>query len=159
MKSLPLALALLSNCAFGQIVAPKPKPPVGVPSDAQFFGGNWFRFYTEKTAWSQARDKCKTLGGHLAITSDAATWDFVKVMTGQVSVWLGATDEITVGAWKWVDGTPVTFTAWYKGQPDNGRGIEHYLATYKAEWNDAPKNGEFMPKQFVCGYVCEWAGK
>ncbi len=155
MKSLLLALALTTT-TLAQGPTQKPRRPIGVPADAQWFNGHWFKVYLEKKTWHAARDKCREFGGHLAIIPDAETWAFVKGLGGPVSVWLGATDEAVEGAWKWVDGTIVTFSAWIGAGPDNSRGVEHYLATYKAEWNDAPKTGEFIPHQFVRGYICEW---
>lgn len=133
-----------------------PKRPLGVPADAQHFAGRWYKVVLEKKAWHAARDKCKEMGGQLVTIPDAATWEFVKTLTGGASVWLGATDEVTEGVWKWADGTGLKNGYWYPAQPDNARGIEHYLSTYKGLWNDVPKSGEFLPGTFVSGFVCQW---
>jgi hypothetical protein len=132
-----------------------PKRPLGVPADAQHFNGRWYKVVLEKKSWHAARDKCKDMGGQLVTIPDAQTWEFVKGLT-TASVWLGASDEVTEGVWKWVDGTPVSFTSWFTAQPDNARSIEHFLATYKGRWNDVPKSGEFLPSTFVVGFVCQW---
>lgn len=153
MKTLALFLALVLTAIAAP---PVPKPPVGVPADAKFFNGKWYRVYLEKVPWPAARDKCKALGGQLVTVPDAPTWEFVKGLSGTASMWLGATDEKTEGVWVWMDGSPITYSDWFTGQPDNARGIEHYLAIWKGKWNDTPKTGEFMPKQFVVGYICEW---
>lgn len=157
MKTLALIIALTTT-ALAQLPAPaqKPKPPIGVPSDAQFFNGHWFKVYLEKGSWTTARDKCKTLGGHLVIVPDAATWEFVKGLTCGAQSWIGATDEVTPGIWKWVDGSPITFTAWFLGQPDNAGGVEHYAAIYKSAWADVPKGGVIGKAFAVQCYVCEW---
>jgi hypothetical protein len=134
-----------------------PKRPLGVPADASHFKGRWYKVILQKKSWSAARDKCKDMGGRLACIPDAATWEFVRALT-PATVWLGATDEATEGVWKWLDGTPVAVqpAPWYQSQPDNALGAEHFLSTYKGQWNDAPKSGEFNPGQFVVGFICEW---
>jgi len=40
--------------------------------------------------------------------------------------WIGFTDEAEEGKWVWVTGEPVTFTNWYRGEPNNFGKIEHY---------------------------------
>ena len=66
------------------------------------------------------------------------------------------------GVWKWIDGTPFTFTAWMPGQPDSAQhGKEHYLHIHFVPpklrgWNDAMKNGVINERQHVVGYICEW---
>ena len=137
----------------------QPKPPVGVPADAKFFNGKWYRVYSEKLPWNRAAEKCRALGGSLVKVPDEATWVFLKSLCQRAALWIGATDEKTEGIWLWPDGTPVTYAPWWRGQPDNARGIEHYVSTYLGEWNGVPKSGEFVPRQFVVGYICEWAPK
>lgn len=154
MRSILLLLALAAT-SFAQL----PKPPVGVPADARFHNGRWYKVILEKTQWNRAKEKCHSLGGQLACVPDEETWAFMRPIIGDLSLWLGGTDEAANGAWKWVDGTTMTFTAWYKDQPDNSRGVENYLATYKGQWNDAPRDGQFMQGQFVVGYVCEWKAR
>ena len=151
MKSIVLALLALTLTTIAA-----PKPPLGIPADAKFYEGRWFKVYYEKVPWNRAKEKCAAAGGRLACIPDPETWSFVKEMIAQASVWLGATDESAPGVWKWLDGAPVAYGDWFTNQPDNARGVEHYLATYKAKWNDAPKDGGFLPNQFVSGYVCEW---
>lgn len=135
------------------------KPPVGVPADAQYFDGKWYRVYTDECPWSDAKQRCEArYGGRLAVIPDARTWEFVRKMTNERWFWLGATNEAPGGEWKWIDGTPMTFTAWAGGQPDSVGGREHYLHTGLGDdggWNDAPKDGK-LGRRRVAGYVCEW---
>lgn len=154
MKTLLLLLAAAA-VSFGSEL---PKPPVGVPKDARLHEGKWFKVFLEKLPYPRAVERCRTMGGALASVPDAATWTFIQSLT-TASVWLGASDEKTEGVWLWQDGSPVTFSDWYAKQPDNSAGAEHFLSTYKGQWNDTPKNGEFMPKQFVVGFVCQWPAR
>lgn len=156
MKMLLFALCAFFAVAHAQTPPLAPKRPLGVPADAKAFGGRWYKVVLEKKSWHAARDKCREMGGQLVTVPDAATWDFVKTLS-QASVWLGATDEATEGAWKWVDGSDVTFTAWLGAGADN-RGNEDYLCTFRGGWNDARKDGAFDNVQ-VAGFIVEWGPK
>ena len=152
----PLAIAALVLVAillpaFAQQTAPK--PPVGVPADAKLFNGKWYRVYLEQTTWPVARDKCKTLGGQLAVVPDAPTHAFLKELKPDVGLWLGATDEKLEGAWRWVDGTEMKFKAWASGEPA-GRRAENYLFLIHGAWEDH-SNG----RPQVIGFICEWKAK
>jgi len=94
---------LLSPLLYGQSPTPT-KPPVGIPADATLFNGKWYRVYIERVPWTRAKEKCKGLGGQLAVVPDEQTWDFLKSRS-PAALWLGGTDEETEGVWKWVDGT------------------------------------------------------
>jgi hypothetical protein len=153
-------LLLSSLCsAYTQQPAPVKKPPVGVPADAKFFNGKWYYVYFQKTSWPTARQKCTALGGQLVTVPDAETWEFVKALAKGPILWIGATDEVTAGVWKWVDGTPVVFSAWEPGEPDNMGGKQHYVVmTKKALWDDVDKELKPGPYQVV-GFICEWKDK
>src|SRR6185436_3768084 len=75
------------------------KRPIWVPVDATPFAGKWYRVYLEKLLWKSARDRCKTMGGVLACVPDRATQDFIAGLSNDLTLWLGATDEDTVGRW------------------------------------------------------------
>jgi len=154
--ALCLGAVLQATPAMAQLSAPgAPKPPVGVPADAKLFNGKWYKVIFEKTSWTGARDKCRTLGGQLAIIPDEVTWVYVKGLT-PANVWLGGTDEKIEGVWVWVDGTPVTFTAWGHNQPDNqgGDAPENYITADRGQWNDTVKNNPYNT-----GFICEWKDK
>jgi hypothetical protein len=154
----PSPVAKLATPPMPSVPAPR-KVPVGVPSDAQYFGGKWYRLYTDECSWPDAKQRCETrYGGRLAVVPDARTWEFIKTITADKWFWLGATDEVVVGNWKWIDGTAMSFTAWDRGQPDNVGAREHYLHGGfgdSGDWNDAPKDGR-IGRRRVVGYVCEW---
>ncbi len=154
MKSLLLFFVLLAGVCLAQT---PPKPPVGVPADAKFFQGKWYRVYLEKgLTWHRAKAKCQQLGGQLLTVSDASTWTFAQTLTKGPILWIGATDEETTGLWKWIDGSPLSFTAWEPGQPDNAKGIQHYAVMNKAgKWDDLQKEVKSGPFE-VMGFICEW---
>ncbi len=137
-----------------QQTAPPSAPPSPIPADARWHNGKWYRAYLEeKTSWRAAEAKCQAVRGHLASVPDSATWMVLKQLAAGRILWLGATDEQSEGLWKWLNGKPVVFQAWGPRQPDNWRGIQHYLCTTRpGEWDDIQHDGD----KFVIGYICEW---
>jgi len=83
-------------------------------------------------SWSAAKADAITRGGRLAIIRSAEDNARAAAVCGGAS-WLGATDEVTEGQWKWVDGSGLAYTNWGPGQPDN----EDYLAINTSGiWDD-----------------------
>ena len=103
--------------AQAEIAPATKKPPVGVPADATFFNGKWYRVYLEGLPWKSAQDRCKILGGMLACVPDAPTQGFVANLAKGLNLWLGATDEETEGLWRWVDGNEMKYKAWARFEP------------------------------------------
>lgn len=132
--------------------------PPGIPADAKLFNGQGYKVFFERVNWDEAKQKCEALGGQLVVINDAATWAFVKTLT-QRQVWLGATDEAKEGVWRWVDGSPMVFTAWNDGEPDNEKKMEHYLAHWAAKgaWGDIQKRWDSCAPP-IEGYICQWKG-
>jgi hypothetical protein len=146
-----LAIAFLA-AATAFAVEPPPQPRAGVPADSLFFNTKWYRVYGEKLTWHHAQQRCKALGGQLAVVPDEATWKFLtSAIAGNPRLWLGGTDEQTEGLWRWVDGTNIKFEAWHGKPADNLEGKEHYLAMWGNGWNDAADDNSE-----VVGFICEW---
>lgn len=179
-KRLELAKEWLGPETLGRSPKPAPstatsKPPIGAPADAVPFNGKWYRIYAEKPqernrdkdkapqfhwTWKAARDKCAQLGGRLAVVPDEATWTFLRELTDQAGpVWLGATDEFTPRSWRWIDGTPLKFTAWQPDHPIYDQSPRHYLHTGDDGWSNAIESGKLDEYDYVLGFVCEWKGK
>jgi hypothetical protein len=147
--------ALAAGLAHAQEGAQK-KPPVGVPQEAKFFRGKWYHVYLERMTWRNAREKCKRLGGQMAVVPDEATNTFIRSLASGLRLWLGASDEKGEGLWMWVDGTRMTYTAWYGKEPSNGNRREHFLefSGQDGSWNDLSED-----EKVVVGYICEWKAR
>jgi hypothetical protein len=133
-----------------------------VPDDAREHSGRFYKVFTDRIPWHEARRRCELMGGHLAIVRDEETNRFLTELVTRASrqgVWLGATDERAEGVWFWVDGSPMRFSAWGAGQPTNRSSlgeVEHYLALIAVDggrWNDFPNHGERGGPPAFC---CEW---
>ena len=132
------------------------------PQDATVFNGHSYKFFPDVLTWHQAKSRCEEMGGHLAIIESDAENSFVAAHAEKSisnrrdmdGVWIGATDELKEGAWKWVDANPLAFTKWGPGQPNNKQNEEHYLLLFLQthEWSDQPDRSV----QHTAYFVCEW---
>ncbi|XP_059169371.1 C-type lectin lectoxin-Lio3-like, partial [Physella acuta] len=74
-----------------------------------------YRFETSTFKnWTNARDACESFGGNLVTISSA---DEQAYLTGQLSnltteIWIGLSDDLREGAWRWADRSCVTYTNW-----------------------------------------------
>jgi hypothetical protein len=134
------------------------------PSDTLVWSGNGHAYAVRVVPggipWDQARVLAEKAGGHLVTIGSPAESSFVLALAdtrlsdafvGGLGPWLGGyqpnpTPAVEpAGGWEWIDGTPWSFTAWQAGQPDNAKGIEHYLNLYRpggtTAWNDDSLTG------------------
>ncbi len=68
--------------------------------------------------------------------------------------WIGLNNMNEVGSYQWSDGTPMTFTNWRNGEPNNENDIENcveMVASDGSTWND-------MPCNYTRGAICEKRG-
>jgi Ca2+-binding RTX toxin-like protein len=103
-----------------------------------------FYFLSSAGSWTQAQAQAVSLGGNLVAVNDAAENQFlVNTFGGTERLWIGLTDEVTEGTFKWVNGEAVTYTNWYPNQPDNAGGNEDYAEFNvggAGKWNDLPNS-------------------
>lgn len=114
-----------------------------MPDDAKLFGGKFYRLFPGGIPWTEAKIQSERIGGHLAMVKDQETADFFRTVKrpGQ-RVWLGATDVVEEGDWRWVDGTKVEFDNRATNQPHNLAGAEHYMEfSIKGTFNDVGLEG------------------
>jgi hypothetical protein len=118
-------------------------------------------------SWTNASSAAAALGAdwHLATVTTAAEQQFIvstfltpnPALNGNPSIahfWLGASDALSEGDWKWVTGESWSYNNWNTGEPNNS-GNEDYLAMDARggwKWNDAPSN---LGGGYVAGYIVE----
>lgn len=66
-------------------------------------------FIKTKTSWQDARNFCKSLGGDLITIKDARKQQFIMQYLAvnhweTNEVWIGLTDQVKEGDWRWIDG-------------------------------------------------------
>lgn len=92
-------------------------------------------FPDRNPSWQEARDAAAAMvyqgmPGHLVTVNSAAEHAFLRdrwassfTDTDSVNatwVWIGLTDEGHEGDFRWITGEPLSFTAWHRGEPNNG---------------------------------------
>jgi hypothetical protein len=107
---------------------------------------------TWKKSWQDAKSACEGKNGHLIIIESRAENEFIKAVIPYASArwWIGATD-FALPRWQWVDGSIMTFTDWYTGQPagDDREDCLELWGNHGLRWNDAICS---LQKYFVCEY-------
>jgi hypothetical protein len=134
--------------------AAEPKKPTGIPEDAVYFNGKWYKAYIDGSGWKASQVKCQRVGGQLAMIPNQETQAFLKKLANGRKLNIGASKERS-DVWKWIDGSPMTFQAWDRGQPNDVKGNENYAAMGpKGGWYDVADSTDWTQ-----GYICEWKGK
>jgi CotH kinase protein/Lectin C-type domain/Putative metal-binding motif len=96
---------------------------------------------------------CVAQGGHLVSIHDQATQDEVRdtaYALMPVNWWIGLSDVALEGTFVWGDNTPLDYTAWAGGEPNNAGGNENCAHLWDAaggQWND-------IPCEITMSYVC-----
>ena len=98
--------------------------------------------------WKQAQAQAVSFGGNLVTVNDAAENQFLVNTFGAEQLWIGLTDEVVEGQFKWVNGEAVTYTNWFGGQPSDAGGVEDYAQINfgsVGKWNDLPNDPSLFP--------------
>lgn len=122
---------------------------------AHEFGGHQYEYIEGDFTWQEAIYICNMKGGHLVTIGSYAENRFVKrLMKWGSWTWIGLTDQQKEGEWVWITGEPLTYTNWYWGEPNGGRG-ENYAHLWLPDgtWNDNDNFNRY-PMSCVCEY--EW---
>ncbi|KAM9398877.1 uncharacterized protein ACWYII_031318 isoform 3-T3 [Salvelinus alpinus] len=84
----------------------------------RYFDSSLYFLSTETKTWEESRQDCQERGADLVIINSREEQTFLFNLKKRV--WIGLTDSVKEGTWKWVDGTPLTTRYWYDPEPDNG---------------------------------------
>ncbi|MEK6643662.1 MAG: lectin-like protein [Planctomycetota bacterium] len=112
---------------------------------------NCHQYYITQTGtWIEGELKAQSIGGNLVTIDDAAENEFVRATFANYggqphNVWIGLSDVAVENTFTWADGSPVGYTAWNPGEPNN-IGNEDYVVMNDAVtggWNDAHSGGPF----------------
>lgn len=110
--------------------------------------------------WGEAQAYCTQNGGMLACVNNADEWNQVLAAanaSGRKVLWLGG--FAFNGSYRWVDDTPVTYSAWGPGEPNNDGGNEDKIAMLNAGgtwgWYDVPEDVSDVYSADKCGFVME----
>jgi hypothetical protein len=108
---------------------------VGFTSQTNYNGHSYYRSTTSMT-WTSAKIACENMGGHLVTMNSSAENNFI--FNTWPSGWIGFTDEVVEGQWRWVTNEPVTYTNWNSGEPNNAGDEDYAQFVTGGRWNDLP---------------------
>ncbi|MBU6294872.1 MAG: hypothetical protein KJS91_09315 [Planctomycetes bacterium] len=106
-----------------------------------------FQIIEGSFTWHEAKADAEARGGRLAVLDTQEKIDQANAYLGGYDywpdMWIGLTDEAQEGSWKWIDGSPLSSTNWYPGEPNDMYG-EDFAILYRnlpgvhsnGEWND-----------------------
>ena len=126
-----------------------------IPADAVKYKGNYYKVYDEPLQYSAAQKRCEIMGGHLVKIESADEQQLVANITKnrpREYYYVDGSDELEEGVWKYSDGKTISFIDWAPGEPNNWRGIEHWLVI-------SPSHRKLFD-YFASGpgFICEWEG-
>ncbi len=107
----------------------------GFTSQNNYNGHSYYRS-TGSMTWTDARQACLNMGGHLVTVTSAAENNFIFNLWP--SGWIGLTDEVSEGTWRWVTGEPYSWSNWNGGEPNNAGNEDYIQFVGGGKWNDLP---------------------
>ncbi|XP_071264252.1 receptor-type tyrosine-protein phosphatase H-like isoform X1 [Salvelinus alpinus] len=88
------------------------------PEGWRRFGCSCYYLSTEKKSWEKSRQDCLERGADLVIINSEEEQTFINGFKSFNFAWIGLTDSVTKGPWKWVDDTPLTTARYWRiGHP------------------------------------------
>ena len=124
----------------------------GFTSQQNYNGHSYYRS-TGNAYWTDARTACTNMGGHLVTVTTAAENTFIYNLWP--SGWIGLTDEVTEGTWKWVTGETYSYTSWNPGEPNNAGNEDYVQFVGGGKWNDLPNN-QSLPYVIEFEYIVDY---
>ena len=121
----------------------------GFTSQNNYNGHSYYRS-TGTAYWSTAKTNCANMGGHLVTVTSAAENNFIFKLWP--SGWIGLSDEITEGTWRWVTGEAYSYTSWNSGEPNNAGNEDYVQFVGGGKWNDLP-NAVSLPYVLEFEYI------
>ena len=119
--------------------------------------------FTTPATYADAKAACAAIERAPRVSrrcdDDAAAEAFV----GSANTFIGLTDLATEGTFVWDDGTPLGYSNWHTGEPNNG-GSGGYQedcaivagARVGAQWDDRPCDASEVPTSGMFAYLCEY---
>ena len=105
-------------------------------TNQQNYNGHSYYRSTGSMLWTDARTACTNMGGHLVTSTSLAENNFLFSLWPDG--WIGLTDEVTEGTWRWVTGEPYSWSYWNSGEPNNSNNEDYTQFVGGGRWNDLP---------------------
>jgi len=155
----------IDNVVVNDSSTPPPPPPPAILTTLVNPANGHTYHLLDVSNWSLAEATAVSLGGHLATVDDAAENTWIETSFGNWgglsrTLWIGLNDVALEGTFVWADGTPVGYTNWNAGEPNNSTGNdpvngEDHVMIYGTggTWNDLhdTHTSPWFPN--ICGVV------
>ena len=105
-------------------------------TNQQNFNGHSYYRSTGSMLWTDAKQACINMGGHLVTSTSLAENNFLFSLWP--NGWIGLTDEVNEGVWQWVTGEPYSWSYWNSGEPNNAGNEDYIQFVGGGRWNDLP---------------------
>ncbi|XP_025027798.1 macrophage mannose receptor 1-like [Python bivittatus] len=116
--------------------------------DWTFFQGSYYFFSYSPGTWEVANQSCTSMGFHLVMINSIEEKGHVTTIMKTPACWIGLTDQVLEGDWKWVDGTRVEHdNSYWHHEPNGGKG-ENCALMQNSLWYDHQCKDNFH-------WVCE----
>lgn len=147
LSSLLVLITLLTITSFSETAY-----AASIPKGAKHHNGHYYYVYDDALSWSDAKEKCKKRGGHLATITSEKENTFVYnyiISKGYDSAYFGL--YRSGSSWKWVTGEKFKYSNWASGEPGSSEKYGMYYYKYnQGQWNDGHWNDNSQ------AYICEW---
>uniref|UniRef100_A0A8C7HLP3 C-type lectin domain-containing protein n=1 Tax=Oncorhynchus kisutch TaxID=8019 RepID=A0A8C7HLP3_ONCKI len=109
------------------------------PEGWRRFGCSCYYLSTEKKSWEESRQDCLERGADLVIINSKEEQTFINGFESVNFSWIGLTDSVTEGTWKWVDGTPLTTPRYWMIEHPRGGTLQncafiHHMSSGHGQW-------------------------
>ncbi|MFK7981962.1 MAG: SdrD B-like domain-containing protein, partial [Saprospiraceae bacterium] len=120
----------------------------------EFNGSRYYCSAENNHTWLEARDKAIAAGGNLAVVCSQAENDFLQNGLMADYAWIGYSDRVSEGNFKWVTGENCGFTNWSQGEPNNSDGNEDFTRLLKStgKWTDRSPS---FKAEFIMEIPCQ----
>lgn len=158
-----------ASAGDGQIVVPTPPPAAETVQPEETPKESTYQVFRADVSWTEARDRCAELGGHLVVISDQTEFDKIVELVKEAGLsraWIGC--HRVDGTLVWENEDEVMYYPWDSGEPsyeDSYDGtIEDYLMLWDHNgwvYNDSRNDPVADYPQWysgTIGYVCEFEG-
>ena len=119
-------------------------------TNQQNYNGHSYYRSTGSATWTTARTNCSNMGGHLVTITTSGEQSFLYGLWP--SGWIGLTDEVTEGTWRWVTGETYSYSSWNSGEPNNSGNEDYIQFVGGGKWNDL-NNSSSLPYVLEFEYI------
>lgn len=133
----------------------RPEDPCPTDDPWELHGDSCYLLF-EPADWITGKVNCDLVGAKLVSITSLAEYEAIRddfLEGADFEIWIGLSDILIEGRFMWEDGSPLDFTAWTGGEPNNAGGVEDCVEFRFLElsgvdgWNDQECSDE---RNFVC---------